>query len=110
MKTAKTITAASTMPAFVPVIPRVLAVLRLTEWMCNNKDSLRVALKEDGTLSYSLYGGWGPSGISFSKDGLSLPLNGRRFASTEALVAELKVLLLPTYKEVSSVELLNQIF
>lgn len=54
-----------------------------------NPKTLSVYLREDNTLGYSFYGGWQPSGTSFSINNLqmkeSLPIGIRNFKKVEDL-------------------------
>jgi len=62
-----------------------------------NKETLSVCLREDGTLSYSLYGGWQDSGTPFATSNLqlkeTLPTTPRDFKTTAALRLKISTIL-----------------
>lgn len=80
-----------------------------------NKESLRVTLRSDNTLSYSLYGGWQDSGMGFAISNLqlkrSLPISPKPFKNVKDLENEIRSILSTGVgsNDVKTVEVLNDL-
>lgn len=69
----------------------LLIVFRLED-PYGNKESLGVSMRTDGSLNYSLYGGWQDSGTPYAISNLllkeSLPISVREFKGNQGLFAQ----------------------
>lgn len=98
---------------------KLLIVFRLynrTYGPQGNPKTLAVRLQPDGTLGYSLYGGWQDSGTGFSMSNLqmrqSLPLGTRKFGGKVGDLAEEVKACLATgvgSSDIKSFEILNDL-